>query len=279
MADCNGTCSSCASKGGCSTPENKALEETLGKIRHVFFVLSGKGGVGKSTVSANLAAGLTLRGQRTGLLDVDLHGPSIPMLFGLQNTRAVSDGEKLLPLQHGGLKIMSTAFLLEQPDAPVVWRGPMKAGVIRQFIEDVAWGELDYLIVDCPPGTGDEPLSVCQLIPKADGAVIVTTPQDVAASDVAKSIVFCAQIGVRVLGIVENMSGFICPCCNTCTPIFKTGGGETLAKKYHAPFLGRLPIVPEIGLSGDGGKPFVETDIPAAADFLAMVDSLIAATR
>ena len=278
MADCNGNCASCASKGGCSAPKEDPVKPTLAKIKHVLVVLSGKGGVGKSTVAANLALGLKLRGKQVGLLDVDVHGPSIPKILGLQGERAMSDGEKLLPAETPeGLEVMSTALILEKPDEPIVWRGPLKAGVIKQFLGEVRWGELDYLIVDCPPGTGDEPLSICQLIPNADGAILVTTPQQVATLDVSKSITFCNQIGMRIVGLIENMSGFTCPCCGTFTPIFKTGGGEALAKEYGLPFLGKLPIATEIGASGDEGRPFVVShpESPAAKAFMAVVDEVL----
>lgn len=277
MADCDGNCAACASKGGCQTPKEDPVKPTLARIRHVFVVLSGKGGVGKSTVAANLALGLSLRGQRVGLLDVDVHGPSIPKILGLQGQRAMSDGEKLLPAETPeGLKVMSTALILEKDDEPIVWRGPLKAGVIKQFIGEVRWGDLDYLVVDCPPGTGDEPLSVCQLVPEAE-AILVTTPQQVATLDVSKSISFCNQLGMRVAGVIENMSGFTCPHCGTFTPIFRTGGGEALAKRYALPFLGKLPIVTEIGESGDEGCPFVAAhpDSPAAKAFMAVVDNLL----
>ena len=219
MADCDGNCAACASKGGCASQKEDPVKPTLARIKHVFVVLSGKGGVGKSTVSANLALALRLRGQKVGLLDVDVHGPSIPKILGLQGQRAMGDGEKLLPAETPeGLKVMSTALILEKPDEPIVWRGPLKAGVIKQFIGEVRWEDLDYLVIDCPPGTGDEPLSVCQLIPQAE-AVLVTTPQQVATLDVSKSISFCNQLGMHIAGIIENMSGFTCPHCGTFTPI------------------------------------------------------------
>ncbi len=278
MSDCNGQCAGCSNKGKCSEPKEDNVNLTLAKIRHIFVVLSGKGGVGKSTVAANLALGLTLKGKKVGLLDVDIHGPSIPKILGLQGQRAMSDGEKLLPAETvDGLKVMSTALILEKSDEPIVWRGPLKAGIIRQFIGDVRWGELDYLIIDCPPGTGDEPLSICQTVPEADGAILVTTPQQVATLDVSKSIVFCNQIGMHILGIIENMSGFTCPHCGTFTPIFQTGGGESLAKHYSLPFLGKLPIATEIGISGDEGRPVISAcpDTPAAKAFMRIVDQLL----
>ena len=277
MSDCNGNCASCASKGSCSEPKEDTVAPTLAQIKHIFVVLSGKGGVGKSTVAANLAVALAKRGNAVGLLDVDVHGPSAPKILGLQGQRAMGDGEKLLPCEAHGIKVMSTGLILEKDDEPIVWRGPLKAGVIKQFIGEVRWGALDYLIIDCPPGTGDEPLSVCQLIPNADGAILVTTPQQVATLDVSKSITFCNQIGMRIAGVVENMSGFTCPCCGTFTPIFKTGGGEALAKQYGLPFLGKLPIATEIGEGGDSGVPLLEAapDTPAAKAFMAVADNLL----
>lgn len=195
-------------------------------------VLSGKGGVGKSTVAVNLATALALNGLRVGLLDVDIHGPSVPTMLGLENETLKGGPEGLFPVEFGGLKIMSLGFLLQNPDDAVIWRGPMKMGVIKQFLTDVQWGDLDYLIVDAPPGTGDEPLSICQLIQPLDGAVIVTTPQKVAAIDVRKSISFCRRLAVPVLGVIENMSGFVCPKCGEVTQILPTGGGKRLPKTW-----------------------------------------------
>ena len=280
MSDCNGNCSACASRGSCGEPKEDPVKKALEHIKHVYIVLSGKGGVGKSTVAANLAIGLAKRGQRVGLLDVDVHGPSAPKIMGLQGQRAMGDGEKLIPLESYGVLVMSTGLILEKPDEPIVWRGPLKAGVIKQFIGEVAWGDLDYLIVDCPPGTGDEPLSICQLIPDATGAVLVTTPQQVATLDVSKSVTFCNQIGIRIAGLIENMSGFTCPHCGEFTPIFKTGGGAKLAEQYGIPLLGKLPIATEIGESGDEGEPFVAkyADSPAGKAFMDTVDVLLAVT-
>ncbi len=237
--------------------EQEALEKRLQLIRHKVLVMSGKGGVGKSTVSANLAISLALAGKKVGLLDVDIHGPSIPKMLKLDDAAIqVKDGV-IQPAEKAGLKVMSIGFLLENRDDALIWRGPMKMSVIKQFLKDVDWGELDYLIIDSPPGTGDEPLSVCQLAAPVDGAVVVTTPQDVATADVRKSINFCRQLKLTVLGVVENMSGFVCPKCGEVTDIFKTGGGERMATEMGVPFLGRIPIDPAIGLSCDDGKPFV----------------------
>ena len=260
---CAGEKSGCAAKatgtkeGLEALLEQKALDDRMHLIRHKVIVLSGKGGVDKSTVAVNLAVSLVLTGKKVGLLDVDIHGPSIPKLLRLDDAKVQIEHGAILPVEKAGLKVMSIGFLLENRDDAVIWRGPMKMGVIKQFLQDVEWGELDYLIIDSPPGTGDEPLSVCQLVKNADGAVIVTTPQDVATADVRKSITFCRQLSLPVLGVVENMSGFVCPKCGTVTDIFKTGGGERMASEMKVPFLGRIPIDPAVGQACDDGKPFV----------------------
>ena len=237
--------------------EQQQLDDRMRLIKHKVMVLSGKGGVGKSTVAVNLAVSLSLAGKKVGLLDVDIHGPSIPKLLRLDDAKVQVEHGAILPVEKAGMKVMSIGFLLENHDDAVIWRGPMKMGVIKQFLKDVDWGELDYLVIDSPPGTGDEPLSVCQLVKNADGAIIVTTPQDVATTDVRKSITFCRQLSLPVLGVVENMSGFVCPKCGTVTDIFKTGGGERMASEMKAPFLGRIPLDPAIGQACDDGKPFV----------------------
>lgn len=229
-------------------------------VARKYIVMSGKGGVGKSTVAVNLAVSLALSGKRVGLLDVDIHGPSIPTMLGLSGTALAVEGERIEPVTMpglGGLKVMSIGFMLSAEDSPVVWRGPMKNGVIRQFLEDVDWGELDCLVVDCPPGTGDEPLSVIQLIGNADGAILVTTPQNVSAVDVSKSVNFCRQLNLPVVGIVENMAGFVCPHCGEITWVFDRDGGKKLAERYGIPLLGSIPLDPAVGESGDQGKPYV----------------------
>jgi Mrp family chromosome partitioning ATPase len=221
-------------------------------------VLSGKGGVGKSTVAVNLATALMLSGKRVGLLDVDMHGPSIPTLLGLERETLQGCEGGLLPVDLGAMKVMSLGFLLRNQDDAVIWRGPMKANVIKQFLKDVVWGDLDYLVIDSPPGTGDEPLSICQLIGTLDGAVIVTTPQRVAAVDVRKSITFCRQLQVPVLGVVENMSGFTCPKCGEVTRILCSGGGRRIAEDMEVPFLGSIPMDPKIAEACDSGRAFVQ---------------------
>lgn len=243
------------------------LQNKLNCIKHKIVVMSGKGGVGKSTVAVNLATALLQAGNKVGLLDVDVHGPSIPTMLGLENATLSGTQEELLPVDLDGLKIMSVGFLLSSPDQAVIWRGPMKISVIRQFLENVDWGELDYLIIDCPPGTGDEPLSVCQLIGHLDGAVVVTTPQRVATVDVRKSISFCRQISLKVLGIIENMSGFVCPKCGEITEILPSGGGGKMAEEMGVPFLGAIPLDPQVAQAGDSGQAFLRhyTASPTAA--------------
>ncbi|MBN2369576.1 MAG: Mrp/NBP35 family ATP-binding protein [Vicinamibacteria bacterium] len=240
--------------------KRQRLQSRLCRIRRKIIVLSGKGGVGKSTVAVNLATAFLESGKRVGLLDVDIHGPSIPTMLGIETTSIRAQGEELIPREVDGLKVLSLGFFLGNPDDPVIWRGPMKANVIRQFLSDVAWGDLDVLVIDSPPGTGDEPLSVCQLIENLDGAVIVTTPQKVAAVDVRKSISFCRKLEVPVLGIVENMSGFVCPRCGEVTPILLSGGGERMAKDMDVRFLGSIPMDPRIAAAGDEGRAFVRHD-------------------
>ncbi|MBN1846940.1 MAG: Mrp/NBP35 family ATP-binding protein [Sedimentisphaerales bacterium] len=238
--------------------EYERLRSRMGLIQHKIVVLSGKGGVGKSTVAVNLALSIALSGRRVGLLDVDIHGPSVPKLLGLEDTGVPVEADLISPVSFGeNLKVMSLGFLLRSRDDALIWRGPMKMGLIKQFLTEVDWGRLDYLIIDSPPGTGDEPLSVCQLIDRPDGAIIVTTPQDVALIDVRKSITFCRRLNLPVLGVIENMSGFVCPKCGEVTDIFKSGGGQAMAEDMNVPFLGRVPLDPAIALSGDEGKPFI----------------------
>lgn len=238
--------------------QDTAIQEKLDNIEHVIIVLSGKGGVGKSTVAVNLALSLSLQGLQTGILDVDIHGPSIPKLLGLTGKRMEIGKEGMLPLEsHAKIRVVSMGLLLDNDENPVIWRGPMKANMIREFIQHVAWGKLDYLVVDCPPGTGDEPLSIVQLLGKKARAVILTTPQEVSTIDVEKCVTFCRQLGLPIAGIIENMSGFICPYCGKETNIFSRGGGERLAQKYGAPFLGKIPLDPAIVKSGDEGQPYV----------------------
>ena len=262
-----------------SIQEETKLQDTLKNIKHVIIVMSGKGGVGKSTVSSNLAMALSMKGFQTGIMDIDITGPKIPKMFGVEDQGlTVNDQRQLVPVTvPPSLKLMSMAFLLPDKDSPVMWRGPVKMGAIKQFIEDVNWGELDYLVIDMPPGTGDEALSIVQLIPKADGMVIVTTPQDVALLDSRKSLVFAAETHIPIIGIVENMSGFVCPHCGEVTDIFKSGGGEATAKDMNVQFLGRVPIEPGIVDCGDNGVPVVlkNPDSASAKAFEDIIDRII----
>jgi Mrp family chromosome partitioning ATPase/predicted Fe-Mo cluster-binding NifX family protein len=238
--------------------DDEKVKERLSRIKHKVLVLSGKGGVGKSTVAVNLAVALAVAGRKVGLLDIDIHGPSVPKLLGVQDFPIHGTKEAISPVEIGdNLRVMSIGFLLRDSDDAVIWRGPMKFSVIKQFLGEVEWGELDYLVVDSPPGTGDEPLTIAQLIDDADGAVIVTTPQDVALIDVRKCISFCRQLSLPVIGVVENMSGFACPHCGERTEIFKSGGGKTMAEDMGVPFLGQVPVDPGIVSASDAGEPFI----------------------
>ncbi|HNX52626.1 MAG TPA: P-loop NTPase [Pontiellaceae bacterium] len=261
-------CSSCEKK--CSSRKEttspvQTAPNGLSRVKHKIVVLSGKGGVGKSTVAAHLALSLSAKGFNVGLLDADLHGPSIPTLFNLSGTHAEMFGDTIEPVRAGGVKLMSTGFMLEHPDQAVIARGPMKIKIIEQMLKEVNWGDLDYLITDCPPGTGDEPLSVCQLIGSPDGAVIVTTPQEIAAADVRKSVQFCRKIDLPILGILENMSGYTCPKCGETVHLFGKDGGFKTAEKYNIAFLGRIPIDPNVGICGDAGQSFLQKHSGSAA--------------
>ena len=227
-------------------------------VKYKFLVLSGKGGVGKSSIAVNLAVWLSMQGEKVGLLDVDIHGPSVPKLLSLEHEHIKAKDDKIEPVPYSDtLKVMSIGFLLQNQSDALIWRGPMKHNIIKQFVTDVCWGNLDYLVVDCPPGTGDEPLSVVQLLGKADGAVIVTTPQQLAVVDVKKCITFCKQLNLPVLGVIENMSGFVCPHCNQQIEVFTGNGGEEMAGDFKVPFLGKIPMDPALAHACDLGKPFI----------------------
>jgi len=266
MATCDQdtSCSQCSSSQECSQEEKKRHEEErlqaqLKQIKHTIAVMSGKGGVGKSTIATNLAVALAQRNYKVGLMDADIHGPNVPKMLGIEGARLVGSGNGIRPVMYyPNLKVISVAFMLASTDDAVIWRGPLKHAVIRQFLSDIDWGELDYLVVDLPPGTGDEPLSIAQTIQHVDGAIIVTTPQDVALLDARKTVTFARTLNIPVRGIVENMSGFICPHCGKRTDIFKTGGGEKAAQEMNVPFLGRIPLDPTVVIGGDEGSPCVE---------------------
>ncbi|MDY6855295.1 MAG: Mrp/NBP35 family ATP-binding protein [Thermodesulfobacteriota bacterium] len=269
------TCDTCNQKNGCSQEEKeehseRLLRETLLKIGHKFMVMSGKGGVGKTTVAVNLAATLAKDGFKVGLLDADIHGPNVPKMLGLEMKKLEGSEKKIKPVSFSpNLKVISMALLLDDPDRPIVWRGPLKHGAFKQFLSEVDWGNLDYLLVDLPPGTGDEPLSIAQLINNVDGSIIVTTPQDVALLDSRKAVRFSRLLNIPIVGIIENMSGFSCSHCGKSIDLFKIGGGEKAALELNVPFLARIVIDPDIVQNSDRGLPFVEVlpDSKAAKSF------------
>jgi Mrp family chromosome partitioning ATPase len=239
-------------------PQDQAIAESLGVIKHKLLVMSGKGGVGKTSVAANLALALSKKGARVGLMDVDLHGPDIPRMLGLEGLLDISPENKMLPKSYSeNLKVVSIESLSQDADEAVIWRGPLKMHVIRQFISDVDWGELDYLIIDSPPGTGDEPLSVAQTITGAK-AIIVTTPQEVSLADIRKSISFCRTVNMPLFGLVENMSGFVCPHCSEPVDLFGSGGGFKTALAMNVPFLGRIPFDPRMVECADAGESYLD---------------------
>ena len=271
MSEENLNAAGCSSGGcgkgqamGAQNAKDGQITASLSRIKHRLLVMSGKGGVGKSSVSAGLAIQLAKSGYRVGLLDVDIHGPSLAGIMGVKGLLKVSADRKVTPHEvDEHLKVVSMQSLMKDHDQAIIWRGPAKSGVIRQFLSDVDWGDLDFLIIDAPPGTGDEPLSVAQNIPEAK-AVIVTTPQDVALSDVRKSISFCRVIGMPILGLVENMGPFPCPCCGKPLALFKSGGGEATASRMEVPFLGTLPLDPQVVKACDSGQPKMLWDSGAA---------------
>ena len=257
----------------------KKVQERMSKVKHKIAVISGKGGVGKSVVTANLAVAFALNGRegRIGILDADIHGPCIPKIIGLKGTRLQAGPPGIFPASGPlGIKVVSMDFLLPEQETPVIWRGPLKYQAIRQFLSDIVWGELDYLFIDLPPGTGDEPLSVMQLLPDMDGVVIVTIPSEVSQGVVKKAVSFARQLKTRILGVIENMSGFICPNCGAEINIFKVGGGEKIANEMGIPFLGRIPIDPKICEDSDEGTPFIlkHRNSAAAKAFIEIVKKI-----
>ena len=277
----SGTCSSKERRQDESEEQfrqRQTLARRMCQIDYKILVLSGKGGVGKSTVAANLATALSQAGKRVGLLDIDVHGPSIPKMMGVETRQVQGTEEEILPVKvSDNLAVMSLGFLLPTRGEPVIWRGPRKHGVIRQFLQDVAWGTLDYLVVDSPPGTGDEPMSIVQLVGSPAGAIIVTTPQEVAISDVRRCVAFCNEMSLPVVGILENMSGLECPRCGERIDLFKRGGGMALALEMDVPCLGQIPIDPEVVMTGDAGIPLLRDgpQSPAGKAFSAFVNSIL----
>lgn len=256
--------------------QDAALKESLSRIKNKVMVMSGKGGVGKTSTSVNLAVALARLGYQVGLMDVDLHGPDIPRVLGLMGMIGLSPNHKLAPMPFNDhLKVVSIESLTTSKDEAIIWRGPIKFSAIRQFIADVEWGELDFLIIDAPPGTGDEPLTVAQTIPDAK-AVIVTTPQEVSLADVRKSISFCRTVKMDIFGLVENMSGYICPHCGEQVDLFGSGGGEKTALDAGLPFLGRVPFDPKVVACGDNGQSYQEAypDSPVTEAFESLARKL-----
>ncbi len=273
---CGGGCQSQC--GDQEQDQDAKLRKSLQRIRNKLVVLSGKGGVGKSSVATNLAVGLARQGQKVGLMDVDVHGPSIPRLLHLEESKPSAVEEGLIPIKwEENLSVISLGFFLPAKSDSVIWRGPVKMKLIQQFLEDVFWGDLDYLVIDCPPGTGDEPLSVMQLLGTDAQGVIVTTPQDLAVDDVRRSVNFCAQTGNPVLGLIENMSGLKCPHCGETVDVFASGGGERLAQEAEVPFLGRIPLDPEVVRNADQGRVTMSenADTPAAKAYGEIVNTIV----
>jgi ATP-binding protein involved in chromosome partitioning len=283
--ECDGKCNSCSQVNECTDPQKEKweqeqkLKQKISKIKHKIAVISGKGGVGKSTVTVNLAMAFAIYkgANKVGILDADIHGPTVPKMLGLKGQKLQANPTGISPVTGpSGIKVVSMDFLLPNDAAPVIWRGPLKMKAIQQFLSDITWGELDFLFVDLPPGTGDEPLSVMQLIPDMDGVVIVTIPSEVSQNVVKKAVTFARRLGVPVIGIVENMSGFICPECGAKVDIFKVGGGQKIAQDLAVPFLGSIPIDPEICSDSDKGTPFIaeHPNSPATKAFTEIVKKI-----
>lgn len=278
--ECTHECNSCPTAATCSDPKKTTglPPKVAMDVKHVILVLSGKGGVGKSTVAVNLSYALSNHGFSVGLLDLDLHGPNIPKMLGIEDEKFMVEGQRIEPVHvTGQLSVVSIAFVLPDPGTPLIWRGPMKMAAIRQFLEEVNWGSLDYLVVDLPPGTGDEALTIAQLAPNVRGAVIVTTPQDVATLDARKSVHFIQKLGLPVLGIIENMSGMICPHCKEAIDLFGKGGGKKIAEELGVPYLGAIPIDIEMRKAGDEGRPFIirRADSPTWKSVDTVMEALI----
>jgi ATP-binding protein involved in chromosome partitioning len=259
--------------------QEQRLRARMSKIRHKIAVISGKGGVGKSTVTVNLAVAFAMHGHvnHVGILDADIHGPSVPKILGLAGQRLQAGPPGVFPVLGAlGIRVVSMDFLLPDENAPVIWRGPLKMTAIRQFLSDVVWGDLDILFIDLPPGTGDEPLSVAQLLPEMDGVIMVTIPSQVSQIVVNKAVTFARRLGMPVIGVIENMSGFVCPNCGAKVDIFQSGGGKKIAEESDIPFLGSIPIDQEISEASDNGIPFIveHADSPASKAFMEIVKNV-----
>ncbi len=247
--------------------QEQRIAERAAAIKHKFAIISGKGGVGKTTVAVGLATALAQMKYRVGLFDTDVTGPNVPRMMGLEGRKPAMapDGKLIAPIvSPTGVKVISMGFLTQEKDTPIIWRGPLRGMAVRQLIADVDWGELDYLIIDLPPGTGDEPLTIAQSLPQIDGMIVVSTPQQASTDDCRKAINFARQLEVAILGVIENMSGFVCPHCGNEIPIFGTGGGEKMAQEMGVQFLARLPIAPEVVQLTDQGHSPTDSAAPEA---------------
>ena len=258
--------------------QQQLLQGKMSKIKHKIAIISGKGGVGKSTVTVNLAAAFAQHANlnKVGILDADIHGPSVPRLLGLTGQRLKVGPPGAFPVTGPlNMKVVSIDFFLSE-EIPTIWRGPLKMGAIRQFLQDIVWGELDVLFIDLPPGTGDEPLSIAQLLPEIDGVIVVTMPSELSSTIVKKAIAFAKRLNMPIIGVVENMSGYVCPHCGEKVDIFQAGGGKKIAEETQVPFLGSIPIDPKVGVDADKGLPFVIThaDSPAAKAFMEVVEKV-----
>jgi len=256
------------------------IEGKMGAIRHKIVVLSGKGGVGKTTVAVGLALALARAGNKVGILDTDLHGPNVALMLGLEGFTLEGNEHSIEPLEaEAGIKVVSMANLLPDPGTAVIWRGPAKIGAIRQFLSDVEWGDLDFLVIDSPPGTGDEPLTVAQSVPGLDGAVIVTTPQNVALLDFRKSVNFARQVKLPIIGVIENMSGMKCPHCGGWIEPFKSGGGKTAAGEMDVAFLGSIPMDPGVVEASDSGRLLADRKSDTALAFDKIMKNILKAIK
>jgi ATP-binding protein involved in chromosome partitioning len=283
--ECEGKHDSCSEANESADPRKEKYEEEqrlklkMSRIKRKIAVISGKGGVGKSTVTVNLAMAFAMHGYANyvGILDADITGPCVPKMLGLHGQRLPASPAGISPaFGPMGIKVVSMDFLLPSDESPVIWRGPLKMRAISQFLSDIVWGELEFLFIDLPPGTGDEPLSIMQLIPEMDGVVIVTIASEVSQIVVKKAVTFSRELGIPVIGVIENMSGFVCPKCGTDIDIFKVGGGKRIADDLSVPFLGRIPIDPEICRDSDNGVPFIteHADSPATKAFAEIVKKI-----